>query len=169
MSDALALSDDLVRELLPLARPVQAITLLCHRGPAVEAGAAFDGPTAGLAYLLWLAWLRTPMRDGKPGYEGWQIVQRRARASRSAPDLHAYAHAVLRRLGTHMPELSAEDALWWRQHAADYAHEWPRLRRREGIEDALVAAGLLRGWMFELKPPAPAKAPRTSILPEESV
>lgn len=167
MSDALTLPDDLIAELAPLPRHVQAIRLLTEVGPAVDAGAGFDGPTAGLAYLMFLAWLRTPLRDGKPGYEGWQIVQRRARKARTAPTLHDYGHALLRGLRAHMPDLSDEDAVWWRSFCDAYGSEWRRLRRPEAIEDALVAAGLLRGWLFDLKTPAPARAPRTSILPEE--
>mgnify|MGYP001591742724 CR=1 FL=1 len=168
MADALSLSPDVVAELirhhpdgsLP-SRHWQAIRLLTDIGPVVDVGAAFQGEEAALAYLVYLGWRDTPLRQGKPGYEGWEIVSSRARAARyRAPTLAQYGAELFVGLKLHISEIHALDAVWWRQFCAESGHRWPWLRGRLG--EVLTAAGLLRQWMFELRAPVAPAPPDTT-------
>lgn len=166
MSETIPLDPGIVAGLLPLPRAVQAVRLLTTVGPLADNGAEFEIPTADLAYLVFLGWLRTPLRDGRPGYEGWNLTCARVRAAMQScpPTPAAFGSAILGRLGTSGASLVDADRLWWRRTCAEMPRDvWRRLRRRDAVEDVLSAAGFLRSWLFEIRAPSPAVAPTTSL------
>lgn len=156
MLDHTLITEDDARALAHLPTTARGEALLKGQaGPLgrIVAG-QYNAPSAAFAMLLCLAYRQSRaggMLSGRPGYEARETFGHRARAAAArAQSLDEYAVDLFRDVGGQLAKLDADSAVWWRQAAAVYAAEWPRLKRRERIEEALTGAALVDDWLYEI-------------------
>lgn len=113
----------------------------------------YDLPTAGLAYLVFLAYAFGRARGvlgGRPGWEARETLASRVRsAAMRATGLASFAEEVFgpRGIGPRLSSIRGADWLWWREYSAAYADRWPVLRA--SLTDAIAGAGLLIDWLYD--------------------
>jgi hypothetical protein len=154
MSDP-TLSPEIVASLREMPRPAAARSLLLGSVGPLD-GAGFPSDVATLAYLLWVVFgrARVGMLSGRPSWEAAETFAARVRsASTRAAGLHHFGLELMRSLRVKPESLHEADQVWWRGECAMDADGgvWRRFKRRERIDEAVVAFGLLREWMWEVR------------------
>lgn len=150
--------------LLPLTQPERSEHLLRALAPGspLSVSSAFSAEVVGPAHFGLLAW-RAGYTKGNlkslKGYEAQERLGHRMRAARSrSASLQGWGLQLLRGVGCKGDALPADAALWWRGVCAhsDAGFElgmstWSTLRRSEGMEEVIQAAGLLIDWHRQVR------------------
>jgi len=127
-------------------------------GPLSPALGAFDAPTAGLAYLIWMARQRSRaagILKGRPGYEADETLRNRVLAAAEASlCLRDFATRIYDRLGVSLAALRPVDLLWWRDYHALTTGRWQTLSEEPSLVETLTAVALLGDLIRELNDPA---------------